>query len=51
MHNDTVMEGLIPKFQACGLYEFMGQRTNYNYMIIQQFLATVEIDIDEKSIV
>jgi hypothetical protein len=24
MQGQTVMEGLLAKFQACGLYEFMG---------------------------
>jgi hypothetical protein len=27
MHDQTIMEGLLTKFQACGFYEFMGQRT------------------------
>jgi hypothetical protein len=30
MQGQTVMEGLITKFHACGLYEFMGQRTDFN---------------------
>jgi hypothetical protein len=28
------MEGLIPKFKACGLYEFMGQKADYNEMVV-----------------
>jgi hypothetical protein len=44
------MEGLIPKFEACGLYDFMGQKTDFNEMVVKQFLATAEIDIDEQSI-
>jgi hypothetical protein len=30
MQSETVMEGLISKFEACDLYEFMGQRTGDN---------------------
>jgi hypothetical protein len=44
------MEDMIPKFEACGLYYFMGQRTNSSEMAVKQFLATAEIDIDEESI-
>jgi hypothetical protein len=44
------MEDLIPKFEACGLYHFMGQRTDFSEMVVKQFLATAEIDIDEESI-
>jgi hypothetical protein len=29
------VEGLIPKFKACGLYEFMGQKTEYNEMVVR----------------
>jgi hypothetical protein len=46
----SVMEDLIPKFEACGLYHFMGQRTNFSEMAVKQFLAIAEIDIDEQSI-
>jgi hypothetical protein len=28
-----MMEELIPKFQACGLYAFMGKRTDYSEML------------------
>eukprot|EP00267_Zea_mays_P055875 XP_023155911.1 uncharacterized protein LOC111589316 [Zea mays] len=48
--SQSVMEGLIPKFEACGLYQFMGQRTDFNEMAVKQFLATSEIDIAEESI-
>jgi hypothetical protein len=51
MQGQTVMEGLLAKFQACGLYEFMGQRTEFNELIVKQFLATAEINIDEQLIV
>jgi hypothetical protein len=44
------MEGLIPKFEACGLYDFMGQKTDFSEMAVKQFLATAEIDIDVQSI-
>jgi hypothetical protein len=40
----------VPKFYACGLYHFMGQRTDFSEMAVKQFLATAEIDIDEQSI-
>jgi hypothetical protein len=50
MLGQSVMEGLIPKFEACGLYDFMGQKTDFSEMVVKQFLATVEIDIDEQSI-
>ena len=48
--SQSVMEGLIPKFETCGLYQFMGQRTDFNEMAVKQFLATSEIDIAEESI-
>ena len=38
--SQSVMEGLIPKFETCGLYQFMGQRTDFNEMAVKQFLAT-----------
>jgi hypothetical protein len=47
----TVMEGLIAKFQACGLYEFTGQRTDFNELTIKQFLYTSEINIEDQLIV
>jgi hypothetical protein len=50
MLGQSVMEGLIPKFEACGLYDFMGQKTDFSDMAVKQFLATTEIDIDEQSI-
>jgi hypothetical protein len=50
MLGQSVMEGLIPKFEACGIYDFMGQRTDFSEMAMKQFLATTEIDIDEQSI-
>jgi hypothetical protein len=50
MLGQSVMEGLIPKFEACGLYDFMGQKTDFSEMAVKQFLATTEIDIDEQSI-
>jgi hypothetical protein len=46
-----VMEGLLAKFQAYGLYEFMGQRTDFNELTIKQFLTTAEINIDDLLIV
>jgi hypothetical protein len=45
------MEGLIPKFQACGLYEFMGQRTDYSEIAVKQFLAIAENNIEDQLIV
>jgi hypothetical protein len=51
MQNEVVMAGLIPKFQTCGLYEFMGKKTHYNEMVVRQFLATSEIDIEEETII
>ena len=50
MLGQSVMEDLIPKFETCGLYHFMGQRTDFSEMAVKQFLATTEIDIDEESI-
>jgi hypothetical protein len=50
MLGQSVMEGLISQFQTCGLYDFMGQKTDFSEMAVKQFLATVEIDIDEQSI-
>jgi hypothetical protein len=50
MLGQSVMEGLIPKFEACGLYDFMGQKADFSEMAMKQFLATAEIDIDEQSI-
>jgi hypothetical protein len=44
------MEGLIPKFEACGLYHFMGQRTDFSEMTVKQFLATAEIDMSNPSL-
>jgi hypothetical protein len=45
------MEGLLAMFQACGLYEFMGQRTDFNELTVKQFLATSEINIEYQLIV
>jgi hypothetical protein len=50
MVGQSVMEGLIPKFEACGLYDFMGQKTNISEMAVKQFMTTAEIDIYEQSI-
>jgi hypothetical protein len=50
MLGQSVMDDLIPKFETCGLYHFMGQRTDFSEMAVKQFLATAEIDIDEESI-
>jgi hypothetical protein len=33
MEGQTVMEGLFAKFQACDLYEFMGQMTDFNELV------------------
>jgi hypothetical protein len=41
------MEGLLAKFQACGLYEFMGQQTDLNEFTVKQFLATAEINTED----
>jgi hypothetical protein len=35
MLGQSVMEGLIPKFEACGLYDFMGQRTDFSEMVVK----------------
>jgi hypothetical protein len=50
MLGQSVMEDLIPKFETCGLYQFMGQRIDLSEMAVKQFLATTEIDIEEESI-
>ena len=50
MLGQSVMKDLIPKFETCGLYQFMGQRTDFSEMAVKQFLATSEIDIEEESI-
>jgi hypothetical protein len=50
MLGQSVMADLIPKFETCGLYQFMGQRTDFSEMAVKQFLATAEIDIEEESI-
>jgi hypothetical protein len=47
MLRQSVMEGLISKFEACGLYDFMGQKTDFSEMVVKHFLATAEIDINE----
>jgi hypothetical protein len=44
------MEGLIAKFQACGLYAFMGQRTDFSELAVKQFLSTREINIEDQLI-
>jgi hypothetical protein len=44
------MEDLILKFETCGMYHFMGQRTYFSETAVKQFLATTEIDIEEESI-
>jgi hypothetical protein len=51
MQGQTVMEGLLAKFQACGLYEFMGQRTDFNELTVKHFLATAKINIEDQLIV
>jgi hypothetical protein len=33
MEGQTVMEGLLAKFQASGLYEFMGQMIDFNELV------------------
>jgi hypothetical protein len=50
MLGQSVMEDPIPKFETCGLYQFMGQRTDFSEMAVKQFLAIAEIDIEEESI-
>jgi hypothetical protein len=45
------MEGLLAKFQACGLYESMGQRTVFNELTIKKFLATAETNINDQLII
>jgi hypothetical protein len=35
MLGQSVMEGLIPKFEACGLYDFMGQKTDLSEMVVK----------------
>jgi hypothetical protein len=45
------MKGLLAKFQACGLYEFMGQQTDFNEMTVKQLLATTKINIEHQLIV
>jgi hypothetical protein len=51
MQGQTVMEELLAKFQECGLYEFMGQRSDFNELTVKQFLATAEINIEDQLIV
>jgi hypothetical protein len=50
MLGQSVMKDLIHKFETCGLYQFMRQRTDFSEMAVKQFLATTEIDIEEESI-
>jgi hypothetical protein len=47
MQGQSVMEGLIVKFQACGLDAFMGQRTDFSELVVKQFLSTAEINIED----
>jgi hypothetical protein len=47
MLGQSIMEGLIAKFQACDLYAFMGQMTDYSEMAVKQFIATAEINIED----
>jgi cytochrome c oxidase assembly protein Cox11 len=51
MQGQIVMEGLLAKFQACGLYEFICQRTDFNELTVKQFFATTEINIEDQLIV
>jgi hypothetical protein len=51
MQGQPDVEGLIAHFQACGLYVFLGQRTDYNEMEVKQFIATAEINIEDQMIV
>jgi hypothetical protein len=51
MQGQTVMEGLTTKFQACGLYEFMGQKNDFNELAVKHFLSTAEINIEEQLVV
>jgi hypothetical protein len=50
MQGQSVMEGLIAKFQACDLYAFMGQRTDFSELAVKQFLSTREINIEDQLI-
>jgi hypothetical protein len=50
MLGQSVMEDLISKFEICGMYQFMGQKTDFSEMAVKQFLATAEIGIEEESI-
>jgi hypothetical protein len=51
MQCQIVMEGLPAKFQACGLYEFMGQQTDFNELAVKEFLSTAKINIEDQLIV
>ena len=51
MQGQIVMEGLPAKFQACGLYEFMAQQTDFNELTVKQFLSTAKINIEDQLIV
>jgi hypothetical protein len=51
IQGQTVMEGLLAKFQQCGLYEFMGQMTYFNELTVKQFLTTAEINTKDQLIV
>jgi hypothetical protein len=46
VQGQSVMEGLITEFRACGLYDFMGHRTNFSEIAVKQFIAIVEIDTE-----
>ena len=43
----TEVEGM---FRAVGLHDFLAHRCDYNEIIIRQFYATVEFDLEEKSL-
>jgi hypothetical protein len=42
MHGQSVMEGMIAKFQVCGLYGFIGQRTDFNELVVKQFFPLLK---------
>ena len=50
MQGQSVMEGLIAKFQAYGLYAFMGQRTDFSELAVKKFLSTREINTEDQLI-
>ena len=50
MLTEPVMSDLVERFNQCGLYDFLENRVDYNEMIIHQFYATAEVNMDARII-